>query len=89
MFTSKYTTSFKREVVKFYLDNHSVKDTLSKFDIVESTLFEWRKEFLKCNFYKRSKDRLNEYKQKAHQKKIRANVKGIATFGLQYFFIYG
>lgn len=26
MFTSKYTTSFKREVVKFYLDNHTVKE---------------------------------------------------------------
>lgn len=81
MFTSKYTTSFKREVVKFYLDNHSVNETITKFDIAESTLFEWRKEYLKCHFYRSSKNRLNEYKQKTHQKKLEQMLKVLQLSG--------
>lgn len=81
MFTSKYTTSFKREVVKFYLDNHTVKEVISEFDIAESTLFEWRKEYLRCNFYKRSGDRLNAYKQKLHQRKLEQMLKVLQISG--------
>lgn len=81
MFTSKYTTSFKREVVKFYLDDHTVKEVISEFDIAESTLFEWRKEYLRCNFYKRSGDRLNAYKQKLHQRKLEQMLKALQLSG--------
>lgn len=39
----RYTTEFKLKVIKYYLDNHSVKKTLSEFGIAESTLFDWKK----------------------------------------------
>lgn len=81
MFTSRYTTSFKREVVKFYLNNHMVKEVKSEFNIAESTLFEWRKEYLSCNFYKCSQDRLNEYKQRTHQKKLEQMLKVLQISG--------
>ncbi len=70
MFTSQYATSFKREVVKFYLDHHTVKEVLRKYHIAESTLFVWKREYLKYNFRKSSRNRLNEYKQRLHHNKL-------------------
>lgn len=43
MSNSRYTPEFKLKAVKYYLDNHSVKKTLSEFGIAESTLFDWKK----------------------------------------------
>ena len=70
MFTPQYATSFKREVVKFYLDHHTVKEVLQKYSIAESTLFVWKREYLKSNFRKSSRNRLNEYKQRLHHNKL-------------------
>ena len=39
MSNQKYTTEFKIQVVKFYLDHHTMKETLQKYPIHESTLF--------------------------------------------------
>ena len=75
MFTSQYTTSFKREVVKFYLNHHTVKEVLQKYSIAESTLFVWKREYQKSNFRKSSRNRLSEYKQRLHQNKLEQMLK--------------
>ena len=41
-----YPQSFKDEVVKFYSTNHTIAETIEKYGIAESTLFEWRKRYL-------------------------------------------
>ena len=40
-----YPQSFKDEVVKFYSTNHMIAETIEKYRIAESTLFEWRKRY--------------------------------------------
>ncbi len=45
MSNQKYTTEFKKQVVEFYLDHHTVKETLSEFNIPESTLFAWKHQY--------------------------------------------
>ena len=45
MSNQKYTTEFKKQVVEFYLDHHTVKETLSEFNIPESTLFVWKHQY--------------------------------------------
>lgn len=45
MSNQKYTTEFKKQVVEFYLDHHTVKETLSEFNISESTLFVWKHQY--------------------------------------------
>lgn len=40
-----YPQSFKDEVVKFYSTNHTIAETIAKYGIAESTLFEWRKRY--------------------------------------------
>ena len=40
-----YPQSFKGEVVKFYSTNHTIAETIEKYGIAESTLFEWRKRY--------------------------------------------
>lgn len=45
MSNQKYTTEFKKQVVEFYLDHHTVKETLQEFHISESTLFTWRHQY--------------------------------------------
>ena len=39
MSNQKYTIEFKKQVVEFYLDHHTVKETLQEFHVSESTLF--------------------------------------------------
>lgn len=45
MSNNKYTTEFKKKVVEFYLDHHTVKETLQEFYISESTLFDWKHQY--------------------------------------------
>lgn len=45
MSNQKYATEFKRKVVEFYLDRHTVKETLHEFSVHESTLFVWKKQY--------------------------------------------
>ena len=41
----KYTTEFKKQVVEFYLDHHTVKETLQEFHVPESTMFAWKQQY--------------------------------------------
>ena len=45
MSNQKYATEFKKQVVEFYLDHHTVKETVSEFNIPESTLFVWKHQY--------------------------------------------
>lgn len=45
MSNTKYTNEFKLEVISYYLDNHTVKETLSRYSISESTLFAWKRKY--------------------------------------------
>ena len=45
MSNQKYTIEFKKQVVEFYLDHHTVKETLQEFQISESTLFAWKHQY--------------------------------------------
>ena len=45
MSNQKYTTEFKKQVVEFYLDHHTVKETLQEFRIPENTLFAWKQQY--------------------------------------------
>ena len=45
MSNQKYTIEFKKQVVEFYLDHHTVKETLQQFHIHESTLFAWKHQY--------------------------------------------
>ena len=45
MSNQKYATEFKKKVVEFYLDHHTVKETLQKFNIPESKLFVWKHQY--------------------------------------------
>lgn len=45
MSNQKYTTEFNKKVVEFYLDHHTVKETLQEFYISESTLFDWKHQY--------------------------------------------
>lgn len=81
MFTPQYATSFKREVVKFYLDHHTVKEVLQKYSIAESTLFVWKREYLKSNFRKSFRNRLNEYKQRLYHNKLEQMLKVLQYSG--------
>jgi len=40
-----YPQGFKEEVVKYYQTNHTIAETIEKYRIAESTLFEWRKRY--------------------------------------------
>ena len=50
MSNQKYTMVFKKQVVKFYLDHHTVKETLQEFHVPESTLFAWKQQYHKGLF---------------------------------------
>jgi transposase InsO family protein len=45
MANKKYSVHFKIKVVEFYLNNHTVTETLQKFSVAESSLFEWKKQY--------------------------------------------
>ena len=45
MSNTKYTNEFKLEVITYYLDNHTVKETLSHYSISESALFAWKRKY--------------------------------------------
>ena len=42
-----YPKAFKKEVVQFYERNHTVSETLKKYGIAESTLFDWKANMMK------------------------------------------
>ena len=45
MSNQKYTTEFKKQVVEFYLDHHTTKETLQEFHVPESTMFAWKQQY--------------------------------------------
>ncbi|MBR2293261.1 MAG: IS3 family transposase [Clostridia bacterium] len=67
-----YPQSFKDEVVKFYSTNHTIAETIRKFGIAESTLFEWRKRYNEQHYLSTSTlPRLKHWRQKElHLSKI-------------------
>ncbi len=40
-----YPKAFKKEVVQFYERNHTISETLNKYGIAESTLFDWKRKY--------------------------------------------
>ena len=52
MSNKKYSIQFKIKVVEFYLNNHTVQETLQKFSVAESSLFEWKKQYQNRTLYK-------------------------------------
>lgn len=40
-----YSQAYKEEAIQFYLQGHSLLDTLERFGVAQSTLFEWKKRF--------------------------------------------
>ena len=67
-----YPQSFKDEVVKFYSTNHTIAETIRKFGIAESTLFEWRKRYNEQHYLStNTSPRLKNWRQKElHLSKI-------------------
>lgn len=67
-----YPQSFKYEVVKFYSTNHTIAETIEKYGIAESTLFEWRKRYDERHYLSTSTSpRLKNWRQKElHLNKI-------------------
>ena len=67
-----YPQSFKVEVVKFYSTNHTIAETIQKYGIAESTLFEWRKRYNEQHYLSTSTSpRLKHWRQKElHLSKI-------------------
>ena len=60
-----YPQSFKDEVVKFYMTNHTIAETIKKYGIAESTLFEWRKRYNEQHYLSTSTSpRLKHWRQK-------------------------
>ena len=60
-----YPQSFKDEVVKFYMTNHTIAETIRKYGIAESTLFEWRKRYDERHYLSTSTSpRLKNWRQK-------------------------
>ena len=60
-----YPQSFKDEVVKFYLTNHTIAETIRKYGIAESTLFEWRKRYNEQHYLStNTSPRLKNWRQK-------------------------
>lgn len=53
---------FKKQVVEFYLDHHTVKETLSEFNISESTLFVWKHQYQTHMFEKPCSTKSNSLK---------------------------
>ena len=64
--------SFKEEVVKYYQTNHTIAETIKKYGIAESTLFEWRKRYDEKHYLSTSSlPRLKHWRQKElHLNKI-------------------
>lgn len=62
MSNQKYTTEFKKQVVEFYLDHHTVKETISEFNIPESTLFVWKYQYQTHMFEKPCSAKSNSLK---------------------------
>ena len=67
-----YPQSFKEEVVKYYQTNHTIAETIKKYGIAESTLFEWRKRYDEKHYLSTSSSpRLKHWRQKElHLNKI-------------------
>ena len=45
MSNQKYTIEFKKQVVEFYLDHHTVKEPLQEFHVSESTMIAWKQQY--------------------------------------------
>ena len=45
MSNTKYSNEFKLEVITYYLDNHTIQETISKYKISESSIFAWKRKY--------------------------------------------
>ena len=63
----KYTIEFKKQVVEFYLDHHTVKETLQEFHIPESTLFAWKHQYQTRMFEKPRSTKSDSIKHMQHK----------------------
>ena len=71
MSNQKYTMEFKKQVVKFYLDRHTVKETLQEFHVPESTLFAWKQQYHKGLFdLSRATKAMTLNRLQSHAKKL-------------------
>ena len=71
MSNQKYTMEFKKQVVKFYLDHHTVKETLQEFHVPESTLFAWKQQYHKGLFdLSRATKAMTLNRLQSHAKKL-------------------
>ena len=71
MSNQKYTMEFKKQVVKFYLDHHTVKETLQEFHVPESTLFAWKQQYHKGLFdLSRAAKAMTLNRLQSHAKKL-------------------
>lgn len=62
MSNQKYNIEFKKQAVEFYLDHHTVKETMQKFHISESTLFTWKHQYQTHMFEKKYSAKLGSIK---------------------------
>lgn len=75
MSNQKYATEFKKQVVEFYLDHHTVKETLQEFHIPESTLFAWKHRYHRRLFdLPRDTKAMTLNRLQSHAKKAGANL---------------
>ena len=71
MSNQKYTMEYKKQVVKFYLDHHTVKETLQEFHVPESTLFAWKQQYHKGLFdLSRAAKAMTLNRLQSHAKKL-------------------
>lgn len=63
---------FKDEVVRYYQSRHTIVETIEKYKIAESTLFEWRKQYNNQHYLStNTAPRLKNWRQKElHLNKI-------------------
>ena len=83
MSNQKYTLEFKKQVVEFYLDHHTVKETLQQFHIHESTLFAWKHQYQTRMFEKPRSTKSDSIRSAKHFKMLSKCVKRRKSKGCQ------
>lgn len=77
-----YPQSFKDEVVKYYLTNHTIADTRKRYGVAESTLFEWCKRYKEQHYLSTSDSpRIKHWQQKElHLSKIEQKLEVLGKY---------
>ena len=77
-----YPQSFKDEIVKYYLTNHTIADTRKRYGIAESTLFEWCKRYNEQHYLSTSDSpRVKHWQQKElHLNKIEQKLEVLGKY---------